>query len=76
MNDRLESAKNTVKDHPTETVAAVAVLVLFGTIFYFKSKQRKVEIQRSHCVCPPPPRWMDRFWSMTRRKRYSLEFAA
>lgn len=40
---QFDDVKTTVKDHPAETVAAVAVVGLVGTIVYCRWQKRKYE---------------------------------
>lgn len=76
MDDPLDYVKTTIKDHPTETVAIIAAVTLFGVLFYYKSKEKKVAVRRAHCKCPKPQTWWTRMIRRQTQPRYVLEFAS
>lgn len=52
MRYSLESIPDTIKAHPTETVAVVAAVSLIGVILYYRHKQKRLAIADTHrCNC-------------------------
>lgn len=75
MNDQLESYKDTIRDHPTETAAAVGVVTVLCTIFYFKSKENR---KRDTTPCRHKHDgigWFSR-WLEYRKTRLELKLAS
>lgn len=60
MSDQLESIKDTIRDHPAETIAVVATVGLIGTIFYYRTKEKKAAAKETVYI-QPKIGWFSRY---------------
>lgn len=72
MNDYVESAKDTIREHPTEAAAVAGVVCVLATIFYFKQKEKRTA---QPCTHNHGPSWFTR-WLEYRTVRLQLKLAA
>lgn len=72
MNDNLESIKDTIRDHPTETAVAVGVFGVLSTILYFKVKEKS---NAQPCSHKHDIGWFSR-WLEYRKARLELKLAS
>ena len=62
MSDSLASISDTINDHQVETALAVTAVLLIGTIFYFRSKEKRVAaMHAANAARQLRPSWFSRY---------------
>lgn len=60
-----DDVKTTIKEHPVETVAVVAVVGLTGAYFYQRNQKKQLELELAKYRAMRPP-----WWSYFLRRRH------
>lgn len=74
MSYTIDDLTTTIKEHPVETVAIVATVGLFGAVFYYRTKQKNLEIELAKQRAMRPPWWS--YFVRRRPVKYELDLVA